>query len=72
MAMTSEKKNRISKYLVVMVIIVSFVILWGFTTGVTGVVWFLAIFNLLFGPCCLFFYLLEVKRGVFKNIDGQE
>ena len=64
-----EKKARISKWLVLCVIIISLGLLFGFVQGTVFIFWFLAILNLFFGPVCLILYLIEVKNGVFANTE---
>jgi hypothetical protein len=60
------KKSKIANWLAILVILTSVLICVGFVTGSYILVAFLFIVNLLFGPVTLFFYLREVKRGVFK------
>lgn len=63
------KRNyeKIGNICTVIVIILSILILWGFTVGNAPVFWILAIFNLICGPLCLVLYLREVRHGVFAD-----
>ena len=70
--MSNANRNKLVLFLFVVCVIVSLGIWWAFMTANTPFVYFLAIFNLLFGPTCLVFYLLEVKRGVFAVPEGEE
>lgn len=58
---------KVASFLPVVAVLVSIFILYGFATGNSAIIWFLLIVNFISGPACLFFYLLEVKKGVFKN-----
>lgn len=53
-------------------IAVSVLILAGFAAGNTAIVWFLTAVNFIAGPACLFFYLLEVKKGIFRHQPEEE
>jgi len=64
-----KKKTIIAYWLAVMVLICSVLIAIGFLTGNIVLVICLGIINVLFGPVTLFFYLREVKKGVFKAED---
>lgn len=58
--------TKMSYILPLVAVIVSLLILIGFATGSTSIIWLLVIVNIVSGPACLFFYLLEVRKGVFK------
>ncbi len=62
-----EKYGKWGSILPIFTILVSLFILWGFAVGSSSIVWFLLIVNFIAGPACLFFYLVEVKKGVFKD-----
>ena len=72
MTMSREKKVQISKWLVLLVVLVSCYVMAGFASGMDHMFWFLAIMNLVFGPACLIFYLIEVKKGVFAYTEEEE
>lgn len=72
MAMSKEKKVKISWALVVLVIISNVWVGAGFLYGWDNMFWGLAIINLLFGPLCFIFYIREVFRGVFKYDASEE
>ena len=61
------KAGLMGNVLPIITILISGLILWGFAAGSSSIVWMLLIINFVAGPACLFFYLLEVKRGVFKD-----
>ncbi|MDR2487195.1 MAG: hypothetical protein LBD12_04445 [Clostridiales Family XIII bacterium] len=70
-----KKKGRIAGWLAVAVLLSAVLIGIGFLTGNTALVIGLGIINILFGPVTLFFYLREVKRGIFRadvEADMQE
>ena len=66
------KKAKIANYLGAFVAITAVLVAIGFLTGSSILVISFAIVNLLFGPLTLFFYLREVKRGVFKEVEEVE
>jgi hypothetical protein len=53
------------------VIITAIVLMVGFITGQSWLAWGLGILNIVFGPVCLILYLIEIKKGVFKD-DGAD
>ena len=61
-----KKKGRIAGWLTVAVLLSAALIGMGFLTGNAALVVGLGIINILFGPVTLFFYLREVKRGIFR------
>jgi hypothetical protein len=61
-----KKKGRIANILAILVIVAACFIAAGFLTGNIMLVIALAAINVLFGPVTLFFYLREVKKGIFK------
>ena len=61
-----KKKTSIAYVLAILTLVVACIVGYWFTNGNNALVWFMFIFNILFGPVTLFFYLREVKRGVFK------
>lgn len=65
--MTEQAKNRLGTIASVLVIIISIIILAGFSYGATPVLWMLSIANLISGPACFILYLREVRRGVFED-----
>lgn len=70
--MSQEKKHKIGNILAVITVLVSILVPLGFLAGTEILFWFLIIVNLLFGPCCLIAYLMEVKRGVFAYNEDEE
>lgn len=64
--------NKIGNIFSVVVLIISILILYGFATGFSGVIYVLAAANLICGPLCLVLYLMEVKKGVFKADEEDE
>jgi len=67
-----KKKTVIAYWLAVMVLIAATLIAIGFITGNIMLVICLGAINALFGPVTLFFYLREVKRGVFRMEEDIE
>ncbi len=65
--MTEQAKNRLGTIAAILVIVISIIILAGFSYGATPVLWILSIINLISGPTCFILYLREVKKGVFEN-----
>lgn len=61
-----KKKTNIAYVLALVTLAVACLIGYWFTTGTNALVYFMFIFNILFGPVTLFFYLREVKKGVFR------
>jgi len=70
--MADKRKTIIAYCLAVMVLICSVLIAIGFITGNIALVVCLGTINVLFGPVTLFFYLREVKRGIFSASDDEE
>ena len=68
----SDKNNRIENIFSVVVVIISLLILYGFTVGNTPIFYFLIIANFVCGPICLVLYLIEIKRGVFRVEEDEE
>lgn len=70
--MNKTQKNRLGNFCVIMVIIMSaFYIAFTLMRAGDWFAWLLAILNLIAGPACLIFYLREVKRGIFKDVDEE-
>lgn len=68
--MSKINKNKTANIFTVLVIILSAAYLVITLSG--GYNWFgyfLAIANLIAGPICLFGYIREVRKGIFKDID---
>ena len=72
MSSTKFANERTGNILAVIALLISIIILVGFTVGSSSIIWLLLIVNFVSGPACLFFYLLEVKKGVFKNMGQEE
>lgn len=70
--MSDKNRNKLVIWLVILCVAVSIGILWAFVTANTAFVYGLGIFNIIFGPTCLIFYLIEVKKGVFAMPEGEE
>ena len=67
-----KKKTSIAYILAVLVIITACIVGYWFIVGSNMLVWFMFVFCLLFGPVTLFFYLREVKNGVFKADEDED
>jgi hypothetical protein len=65
------KKAKIANFLGVFVALSAVCVAIGFLTGSSALLISFAIVNLLFGPLTLFFYLREVKKGVFKEAEDE-
>lgn len=65
-------KSKIANFLVIAVIVIIVILAAGFLSGANWLAWLLFLINIIFGPACLFFYLLEVKRGVFRDDESSE
>lgn len=70
MAASETKKSQVGNLLSIVTVIVALSILIGFATGNSAIIWFLLVVNFVFGPACLFFYLVEVKKGVFRDAEN--
>ena len=66
------KYAKWSKILVFLVIVAGIIIGVGFVQGANWFGWLLAVINIVFGPACLIFYLLEIKHGVFKEEEAED
>ena len=65
--MTEQAKNRLGTIAAILVIVISIIILVGFSYGATSLLWILSITNLISGPTCFILYLREVRKGVFED-----
>ncbi len=65
--MSPEQKDRLGNWLALVVVILSILLLIGTASASVVLVWAIIILNFIFGPACLFFYLLEVRKGIFSK-----
>lgn len=69
--MSERAKHLLSVWSSIFVIVSSIVIMLAFMYAWTGVLWIVAIFNLISGPACLIAYIREVRKGVFAVEAGE-
>lgn len=69
MAISKTSLTKIGTLLAIASVLVALFILFGFGVAHSSIIWFLVVVNFVSGPACLFFYLIELKKGVFKQ-DG--
>ena len=66
--MTERGKERLGSLAALGTVVISIIIMAAFYLGSTGILWFLAIFNLISGPVCLIMYLREANLPIrMKN-----
>lgn len=69
--MSERAKKLLSIWSAIFVLVASLVIILAFMFAWTGVLWVVAIFNLISGPACLIAYLREIRKGVFAFEAGE-
>lgn len=68
-----EKRKRIAVVISVVLVLAQAVFIpWSVLTGSNLLIYNLFLINILCGPLCIIFYLIEVKKGVFKDDDDEE
>lgn len=75
--LTDRQKSLMGYWAAVITFVICALGLIAANFAVDGLFWFFVIFNFLSGPLCLFFYLREVRRGVFaiendENYDEED
>lgn len=70
--LTAAQKETFGNTLALIVTVICVLVLIGTYMASDLLVWFLMIVNFVFGPACLFFYLIEVKKGVFANTEDPD
>lgn len=63
-----DRNNKIGNLFSIVVLIMAVIIAVGFATAGSYTIWIIAIANLVCGPVCLAMYLIEVKKGVFRDM----
>ena len=69
--LTSEQKDKIGNWLSLAVCIMGVLLGYGFLVGSNFMMWTIAVVNLVFGPACFVFYLIEVRKGIFSRDDEE-
>lgn len=62
-----NKKKVWGTITILLVVAQSIFITWAVLAGSNLLIYNLFLINILCGPMCIIFYLIEVKKGVFKD-----
>lgn len=66
----NDLKNKIAIYCVIFVLVFSSIYLFvPWIGGYNWLAWLLAIFNLIAGPAALIGYIIEIRKGIFDDVE---
>lgn len=66
----NDLKNKIAIYCVIFVLVFSSIYLFvPWIGGYNWLAWLLAIFNLIAGPVALIGYIIEIRKGIFDDVE---
>lgn len=69
---SSKAKFAATLSLIVLLILSAIYLITPMIGGYNWLGWMLGILNVLAGPCVLIAYLLEVRKGIFKDDSAEE
>lgn len=66
----NDRKNKVANIFILLVFILSAIYLFTpMLGGYNWLGWVLAILNLIAGPSALVGYIIEVRKGIFKDVE---